>query len=74
MCTVSVITDYGRNRIPYEYWTAKTWPPFRELVKAAEEFDKVTDQPDCIDPIKAEWMQSIEERIQKLEAAAFRRT
>lgn len=73
MCTVSVITDYGMQRFPQEYWTPQTWPTFKQLVKEAEVFDKATDQADCVDPEKDAWMKVIEARIEKLEAAAFRK-
>jgi predicted alpha/beta hydrolase family esterase len=71
MCTVSVVTGYGMN-IPDHKWTTQTWPPFKQLVEQAVKFDKIADQPDCIDPAKDEWMKRIEERITRLEAAAFR--
>lgn len=74
MCTVSAITDYGMQRFPHDYWTPQTWPPFQQLVRQAEIFDKVANQPDCIDPAKEAWMKAIEARIDKLEAAAFRAT
>lgn len=72
MCTVSMIYDYGRMRIPEANWNSTTWPVFKELVKQAEVFDTKLDQPDCEDPEKAAWMKRIEERLEKLEAAAFR--
>jgi hypothetical protein len=72
MCSVSAVTGYGMG-IPDHLWTPQTWPPFKQLVEKAVEFDKVAEQPDCIDPAKDEWMKRIEERITKLEAEAFRR-
>lgn len=72
MCTVSMIYDYGRQRIPDNVWTAPILHEFKGLVKKAEEFDTAAGQPDCVDPEKEAWMKAIEERIEKLEAAAFR--
>lgn len=74
MCTVSAIMDYGQMRVPDHEWNTTNWPVFKQLVRQAEEFDKVAGQPDCIDPAKETWMKSIEARIEKLEAAAFRAT
>lgn len=68
MCTVSMLYDYGRNRFPNDYWTPVTWPYFTELVKQAEDFDKKTDQPDCVDPAKEEWAKQVEERLRRLES------
>lgn len=72
MCTVSAIMEYGMYRIPEQQWTPQTWGPFQRLVKQAEEFDKAAGQPDCVDPEKEAWMKRVEERLEKLEAAAFR--
>jgi hypothetical protein len=51
----------------------KRWPTFDELnellesfrdaVRAAEAFDRLTGQPDCVDPEKA----ALEERVAELE-------
>jgi hypothetical protein len=71
MCTVSAVTAYGM-KMPDHQWNTQTWPSFKALVQKAEEFDKVADQPDCVDPEKDAWMKRIEERLEKLEAAAFR--
>lgn len=71
MCSVSAVTGYGM-RMPDDFWNQQTWPPFKDLVREAEIFDKITKQPDCIDPEKDEWMKRIEERLEKLEAAERR--
>lgn len=71
MCTVSMVTGYGM-RYPDHYWDTTSWPLFKALVKEAEKFDKETGQPDCVDPEKDAWMKRIEERLEKLEAEAFR--
>jgi len=81
MCTTSMIMDYGRQQY-YKYYKdipIQTFDndkyliwveAFQKLVEQAEEFDKVTGQPDCVDPEKAELMQKItdlEARIKELE-------
>lgn len=70
MCTVSMVYQYGMERIPPQQWTPVTWPWFQQLVKQAEIFDEKTGQPDCVDPAKEEWARGIEERLRKLEEAA----
>lgn len=72
MCTVSAVMDYGRLRVPEYHWDTTNWAVFKQLVKQAEEFDKVSGEPDCVDPEKEAWMKGVEERLAALEAAAFR--
>ena len=76
-----MIMDYGRDWFhkTYEPYDVKTitakdyyiWvQSFQKLVKEAETYDRVTGQPDCVDPEKAELMQKItdlEARIKELE-------
>ena len=71
MCTVSGVYDLGRT-FPMDFWTTPKLDEFKKVIDAAQEFDKVADQPDCEDPVKMEWMKEVEERLAKLEAAAFR--
>jgi uncharacterized protein (DUF3084 family) len=66
MCAVSVILDYGRQ-MPMDNWNHQKWRDFQTLKQQAEEFDSKTDQPDCEDPAKAEWMREVEERLARLE-------
>ena len=67
MCTYSVISDYGRTRYPMDYWTPTTWPPFSDLLEQARRTDEATEQPDCEDPAKTEWIEKVEERLRRLE-------
>lgn len=70
MCTVSAVLQYGQ-RYRDDYWTQQNWPPFTALVKQAEEFDKITGQPDCVDPAKEAWMKRIEQRLEQIERAGL---
>jgi hypothetical protein len=40
---------------------------FRKALEAAEEFDQVTGQPDCVDPEKAELLKRVAELERRLE-------
>lgn len=68
MCVVSMINDYGRERIQPWKWTPKNWVDYQELVKKAEEVDKALEQPDCDDPQKLVWTQDIQKQIDEVEA------
>jgi hypothetical protein len=59
-------------KIPDEQWTPSMFSSFKGVLGKVEEFDKIAGQPDCVDPEKDAWMKRIEERLMKLEAAAFR--
>ncbi len=63
MCVVSVLFQYGQERIPVDQWTPESWEAFTALVKQGDKFDRATDQPDCADPGKLAWAQQINERI-----------
>lgn len=69
MCSVSVIMDYGRTRIPPKQWTPSAWSEYKEILKRLEALDEKLGEPDCEDPAKAEWMENIEKRIAALEGA-----
>ncbi len=66
MCSVSVISDYGRN-IPIQQWTPPAWSEYQELLEKARKFDEIAAQPDCVDPAKEAWMREVEARLEKLE-------
>ncbi len=39
-----------------------------DMIRVAEEYDKATNQPNCEDPKKMEWMKEVEKRLAELEA------
>jgi hypothetical protein len=47
--------------------TQEQWDSFQELCEKARKFDEMTDQVDCEDPDKVEWMRSVEERLAAIE-------
>lgn len=48
MCVTSAIFDYGRQQVPPYEWTRPAFDEFKELVRKAEEFDRLANQPDCV--------------------------
>jgi hypothetical protein len=50
-------------------WTPEAMKLLKELIVKVKELDAKLGLPDCEDPKKAEWMKSIEKRLQSLEAA-----
>ena len=75
MCVVSLVMDYYRPRID-EWWFQPLTPSvapsvmkeisdLKKAVQGAEDVDRLTGQPDCVDPEKAKLM----ERVAALEAA-----
>lgn len=66
MCSVSAVFDYGR-RIPTEKWTGDSLEAFKRIIKQAEQFDEIADQPDCEDPEKSKWLKEVEDRLTRIE-------
>jgi hypothetical protein len=42
---------------------------FQEAVEAARRLDVATGQPDCPDPEKAKWLESLDARMKQIEEA-----
>ena len=61
MCAVSNVTRsyYDRYPMPNQF-PVNEWPNFQELVRKAREYDRLTKQPDCQDPLKASWERELE--------------
>lgn len=67
MCFYSGTAAYGMKIKP-EMWTRPVWDDFKAVLVRLEHLDVALDQPDCPDPQKAAWMQTIEERLVRLES------
>jgi hypothetical protein len=76
MCAVSVMIGYGQDWLkqlphipvsPPRLPSTEEWKQYLELVKKAQEFDLKTNQPNCEDPKKAEWVEDINKRIIGIE-------
>ena len=74
MCATSAVTDYYQHKwhlpnyreipefpspAPFVI-TPEQWAEYRELKKRMEEYDKNTNQPDCVKPQVAIWELGIE--------------
>lgn len=62
MCAVSVILDYWSAR-PDTPWTRGTFDAFKKIIDDVNQLDDALSQPDCHDPAKAAWMDSVEKRL-----------
>ncbi len=62
MCAVSMVTDVSMQRWPNPYhvpWVDYSF--IKELIRKAEEYDRMTGQPDCPSPDKAKWWKDLQE-------------
>lgn len=66
MCAVSAISDYGRSIAPDD-WNLSKWRYYKSLLEAAKQFDEGTQQPDCPDPVKLDFVPAILKHIELLE-------
>lgn len=66
MCVVSVVTDHYR-RYPNDWWDPTKWDDYLDLKRKAEEYDRITNQPDCEDPKKQRFEQEVLKRLKDLE-------
>lgn len=55
------------NKLPDGYWTRPNYDHSKELIRKAEEYDKMTNQPHCEDAEKAKVLERIEKRLAALE-------
>lgn len=69
MCVVSMVMDYGRERIGPNQWDLESIRLYFELIEAAKKFDKAAKEPDCEDPQKARIIDDLKRRVAALEAA-----
>lgn len=70
MCAVSMITDHFRDKWPVNQldgvWiTRAQWNEYLVLKKKMEEYDKRTNQPDCVKLEVADWEKKIESVLKK---------
>jgi hypothetical protein len=58
MCIVSAVHT-AAAQFPDNEWNREIFQKFLDLKKQAEEFDKITKQPDCVDPAKEQLVKDI---------------
>lgn len=66
MCVVSMVTDHYR-KYPNDWWDMTKWDDYLDLKRKAEEYDRITKQPDCEDPQKQRFEQEVLKRLKDLE-------
>lgn len=68
MCIVSMVHDYGA-KLPQDTWKLPSaLPAFEDIVKRAQEFDRIAKQPHCVDPEKLKFLEEVR-RANDLPAA-----
>lgn len=66
MCAVSMISDHYQRTWPLDSgWTKIRWEEYQELLRKANEYDRRNNQPDCVDPKKAEFTQAVEKLLKE---------
>lgn len=62
MCVVSMVTDHYMKKWPQPAYvpSIEDYINFRELVRKAAEYDKITNQPNCPDAEKIDWQKELE--------------
>lgn len=72
MCAVSMVTDFYRDKWnPFDISTNRIvitkqqWEEYLELKRRMEEYDKRTNQPDCIKPEVADWEKLMEDFLKR---------
>lgn len=58
-----MVHDYGRDRVDPLIWPQpNVLPAFEDLIKRAQEFDKLAKQPHCEDPEKTKFMEDLRKK------------
>lgn len=66
LCVVSMVFDWANERDKY-YWTRPNYDSLKELIRKAEQYDIMTNQPHCEDENKAKVLERIEQRLAEIE-------
>lgn len=68
MCTVSAVSG-AFQRYPFtQPPTPATIADIKAILRLCERIDRRLGEPDCIDPEKQAWLESLEKRVEALEA------
>ena len=66
MCVVSMITEHYWRQYPNPvYYPRDKYRDMEELIRKAREYDRIMNQPDCPDPVKADWYKQVIEKMNK---------
>lgn len=55
------------GQLPNHYWTRPNYDYLKELIRKAEEYDRLTNQPHCEDVEKTKVLDGIEQRLLDIE-------
>lgn len=68
MCVVSMISNHYQPQwpVPNAIPAAPAYD-ILELMRKAAAYDKLTNQPDCVEKDKEEWIKALEQRVKGLE-------
>lgn len=68
MCVVSMVTDHYRTNVwpTTVHVSYEQYLEYLRLKRAAEEIDRVTNQPDCIKPELKEWEEQLKKMVEKI--------
>lgn len=66
MCVVSMVYDWAGS-LPDKYWTRPNYDYLQELIRKAQKYDEMTNQPHCEDENKAKVLERIEQRLAEIE-------
>lgn len=64
MCIVSAVHQ-SVSQISINEWSKDAYQEYLKMKEAAERFDKLTNQPNCIDPAKEKLVQDIVDYLEK---------
>lgn len=61
MCVVSMVTDHYMPKWPQPaQMSPSIYKDIMELIRKAQEYDRMTGQPECPAPEKAKWLEEFE--------------
>lgn len=64
MCVVSMIVGTFKQ-YPDSWWTTEKWEQVKTTMGEAEKLDKITQQPDCHDQTKREFLEEMAKLFDK---------
>jgi hypothetical protein len=77
MCVVSMVLEYAKTNFPVPDYNWQTFNMLQDIVRRLELLDARMDQPECKDPVKAQYLDEVkahleeqDRRLEELEKAA----
>lgn len=67
MCVVSMVIGWGQEQwITPHIFPTYFYPQYLDLIKRAEEYDKLNNQPNCPDESKDKWLKMLDQHMKYL--------